>query len=865
MSRSRSNSNSSSDGSSITFSEASDVPLTPGHSMDDIFNSTIGMPSTSVPETELTAETIPEPELATDIVPNPITEATQHDCQPSTSKSAVNDYDSWSESDTESSDKSDTHSNDKSDSKRKSNTECDSKCDSKCDSECDSKCETDSSSSNTDTDNSEYIMNEDVYDAMDVDLPEFADLPTEQQQVSEPFNPPNPVPEPQPRQSTSGNRNRRLQDYQSLEKPVEKTYNINAINTEIHPEYNFANQITHDCFSTFNDQISTYTIGLKQIFVGFHHGLIGAFKQFPFAPVTYQFHPRLRGEVTIIRSGIPRFYLLATTKDQIAQYDERNGKQIHQHTYNNKIFTVKGLLTENFHKFVVLNKTNDKIPFTQFDTLLINRAEKVFKGVKYAFGIKGIAENVQFNFKETTKDIIQLLIHLKADSQPMRLKIYEVRVSENGFIPTEKECIPFSTTTLGLQKLLITTQYSFVGTIKSTKKTDIEVYNNNTLSLYKKIRTIGHPIKEISWSGNSLIVITELMQIEIFDAIHLTRTHLISADKLVTKASIVFNPRPKPIKHQRLYMEPSIFYVQSNSMMCSRPLKDYKITENTKMIKYQSRYIIGYQANKNKITFDKYGAKIFCHHCKDSGFTYSHHPYDCNTCWTCGNLGHITKDCKTNTFKIRGQSCNNIGYYENSNSLCFKYIAIDVEKLSNHNDKLIPGYVAIVGFNEQRCKNNYDLLFAAKYRYHRKEIKRYLTQWSGLLPSYHGQRATPPHIVKDKLLKIINNKIIVGNDIVNDLKCLDIYKNINQDKVVDLNKIFIDSKGQPIALRHLSLTILNKKIQENKQNSIKGHDPVIDARCCAKIYLKYMRKEIKVGCDGTYQWIRQEADNRLKK
>ncbi|KAL5108421.1 Interferon-stimulated 20 kDa exonuclease-like 2 [Taenia crassiceps] len=112
-------------------------------------------------------------------------------------------------------------------------------------------------------------------------------------------------------------------------------------------------------------------------------------------------------------------------------------------------------------------------------------------------------------------------------------------------------------------------------------------------------------------------------------------------------------------------------------------------------------------------------------------------------------------------------------------------------------------------------------------------ITDYRTRWSGIRPS-DMQRAIPFESVREQVLRIIENRVVVGHAIRNDFEVLKIEH--PRDTTRDISsstyakaKARISTKG-PVALRHLAYVLLGVRIQRKEHNSIE------DAQATMAIY-----------------------------
>ena len=277
--------------------------------------------------------------------------------------------------------------------------------------------------------------------------------------------------------------------------------------------------------------------------------------------------------------------------------------------------------------------------------------------------------------------------------------------------------------------------------------------------------------------------------------------------------------------------------------------------------------------NQNSYLFDKFGAKIFCRHCKSRGFEDKHHPNDCKMCGFCGKIDQHLPSCKLKIEALKkGQNKRNNEVHkamrrsvliDNSKSLSpSEPVGLDVEKIQGLNGQMLPGWVSVYQNPKQKRHQprTDDIVYSAKIRQLPSDVKNYATPWSGLSRIDLSERAVPWDQVKKRLREILSGRTVVGVALNKDLIDLGL-EDIEAEKI-DLQQIFYDDNNQPISLKILAYALLNKKIQEFAENfnNNKAHDPVIDSRITLKIY-KNLAKFQPI--NGSYQWCRDTVEQAL--
>ena len=271
-----------------------------------------------------------------------------------------------------------------------------------------------------------------------------------------------------------------------------------------------------------------------------------------------------------------------------------------------------------------------------------------------------------------------------------------------------------------------------------------------------------------------------------------------------------------------------------------------------------------------KVKFDCFGAEIFCRFCRKLNFDCDHHPNDCNTCYNCGEKGHLRSTCPKSGLSIksvnrnekRSKSMRKQILIDNTSQLSKdEPISIDVEKVQGKDGQMLPGWVCVYkrGKNRRRQKPD-DIVYSAKIRQLRKDVDSYATPWSGLTRIDLSERSVPLNDVQVKLKEIFKERTLVGVAVKKDLIDLGLSADVYQ--TIDLQDVFRDEKDQPISLKVLSYAILGKKIQEFADNydKDKAHDPVIDSRMTLKIYNRMQNCKPN---NGSYQWCRDLVNQAI--
>jgi hypothetical protein len=276
---------------------------------------------------------------------------------------------------------------------------------------------------------------------------------------------------------------------------------------------------------------------------------------------------------------------------------------------------------------------------------------------------------------------------------------------------------------------------------------------------------------------------------------------------------------------------------------------------------------------------DKYNAKIECKYCKSAGFeSIQHNSNECFICFGCGSIEHLIHDCPLNKNNNLSQekvktpnkyrSARRSVLIDNSEHMKEnEIIAIDVEKVRGPDNKLLPGWIAIVKHVSKPTKKQkpYEqIILSAKIRQILPNEKDYLTPFSGLTPQDLSENAIEMSELRPKIKRILERaKLIVGIGLNEDIQCLGVGREFcNELKLFDFRDYFLDDNNQPIGLKFLAYGLIGLKIQEFEENvsPFKAHDPIKDALASLRIYRHYKASEKQ---SSNYQWVRDKVKEAL--
>ena len=280
---------------------------------------------------------------------------------------------------------------------------------------------------------------------------------------------------------------------------------------------------------------------------------------------------------------------------------------------------------------------------------------------------------------------------------------------------------------------------------------------------------------------------------------------------------------------------------------------------------------------------DKYGVALICRVCRKLNFPYNHHPNQCRACYKCGQKDHIQKECHLN-LDSTSRAINNVedisprrvSIIDNTKYLeQWQPVSLDLEKVRGRN-KQLPGWVVIciTPTTRYQTQNRVQVIYSAKIRQLRPDVTNFQTRYSGLSAINLSEQAIRFSEVKEKLKIILKNRTVIGVNMNDDLKCLELDKIVKAENRFEFNEVFYDAKRQSISLKALAFVFLGIKIQEYcaQETNTEGHDPVIDARVTMQIYELYSKnsektKERKQKFESfpSHQWVRDEIRLAISK
>uniref|UniRef100_A0A3B3BD10 Interferon stimulated exonuclease gene n=1 Tax=Oryzias melastigma TaxID=30732 RepID=A0A3B3BD10_ORYME len=114
-------------------------------------------------------------------------------------------------------------------------------------------------------------------------------------------------------------------------------------------------------------------------------------------------------------------------------------------------------------------------------------------------------------------------------------------------------------------------------------------------------------------------------------------------------------------------------------------------------------------------------------------------------------------------------------------------------------------------------------------------VTNFRTRWSGIR-RHHMRHATPFSEAREEILKILEDKVIIGHSIYNDFRVLDIFPPAHMVRDTSMTRHLRRLAGFPRG-RCSSLKILSKKLlNRNVQVGEKGHCSVEDATAALDLY-----------------------------
>ena len=194
-------------------------------------------------------------------------------------------------------------------------------------------------------------------------------------------------------------------------------------------------------------------------------------------------------------------------------------------------------------------------------------------------------------------------------------------------------------------------------------------------------------------------------------------------------------------------------------------------------------------------------------------------------------------------------------------------IAIDIEKVRCRDTNILyAGHVVLAMHGHKKTNFPQSNIIYSAYIWHDSSRADLMAKYSGLTKKQISN-GTRFEIVKEDVQFFIENYKVVGCNVREDLKSLELEH--LHSKCIDIQSegYFVDKQKRPISLKILCFSILNKKIQDfdcNRKNS--GHSALTDATVSIKLYHlrdnKYVNSETDSEGEHSFNWCRTKAKNR---
>ena len=195
-------------------------------------------------------------------------------------------------------------------------------------------------------------------------------------------------------------------------------------------------------------------------------------------------------------------------------------------------------------------------------------------------------------------------------------------------------------------------------------------------------------------------------------------------------------------------------------------------------------------------------------------------------------------------------------------------VALDVEKVRCKDSNILyAGHVVIAVHGHKKTNFPQSNIIFSAYIWHDSTRADLMNKYSGLTKKQISN-GTRFEIVREDIQYFIENYKVVGCNVREDLKSLELEH--LHSKCIDIQSegYFVDKFKRPISLKILCFSILNKKIQDfdhNRTNT--GHSALTDATVTIRLYHlrqnNYVQSETDSDDDHTYDWCRKKAANRM--